>query len=138
MFYILYRTQVISNSRIISVNNTHVSFEYTDRNDNYKKEIRTVKGVKFIKLFLQHVLPKRFMKIRSYGFLSSRNKTDKLEKLYEYFNLNKYVKPCKLTTLEVLEMVYKIKPGVCKVCGGRLIVIEVKQRPRSRASPKVA
>ena len=128
----------ISNSRIISVNNTHVSFEYTDRNDNYKKEIRTVKGVKFIKLFLQHVLPKRFMKIRSYGFLSSRNKTDKLEKLYEYFNLNKYVKPCKLTTLEVLEMVYKIKPGVCKVCGGRLIVIEVKQRPRSRASPKVA
>ena len=128
----------ISNSRIKSVNNTHVSFEYTDRNDNYKKKIRTVEGAKFIKLFLQHVLPKRFMKIRSYGFLSSRNKTDKLEKLYEYFNLNKYVKPCKLTTLEVLEMVYKIKPGVCKVCGGRLIVIEVKQRPRSRASPKVA
>ncbi len=128
----------ISNSRIKSVNNTHVSFEYTDRNDNYKKKIRTVEGAKFIKLFLQHVLPKRFMKIRSYGFLSSRNKTDKLEKLYEYFNLNKYVKPCKLTTLEVLEMVYKIKPGVCKVCGGKLIVIEVKQRPRSRASPKAA
>jgi len=128
----------ISNSRIKSVNNTHVSFEYTDRNDNYKKKIRTVEGAKFIKLFLQHVLPKRFMKIRSYGFLSSRNKTDKLEKLYEYFNLNKYVKPCKLTTLKVLEMVYKIKPGVCKVCGGKLIVIEVKQRPRSRASPKAA
>ena len=128
----------ISNSRIKSVNNTHVSFEYTDRNDNYKKKIRTVEGAKFIKLFLQHVLPKRFIKIRSYGFLSSRNKTDKLEKLYEYFNLNKYVKPCKLTTLKVLEMVYKIKPGVCKVCGGKLIVIEVKQRPRSRASPKAA
>jgi Putative transposase len=37
--------------------------------------------VDFIKLFLQHVLPARFMKIRNYGFLSSRNKTDKKNKV---------------------------------------------------------
>ena len=77
----------ISNTRIKEVSNTHVSFEYTDRADNYKKKIRRVEGVKFIKLFLQHVLPKRFMKIRSYGFLSSRNKTPMLKKLFEYFKL---------------------------------------------------
>ena len=128
----------ISNSRIISVTDTHVSFEYTDRADNYKKKVRTVKGVKFIKLFLQHVLPARFMKIRNYGFLSSRNKTTVLVKLHDYFNLDKYEKPRKLTTLEVLELVYKTKPGVCKVCGGRLIVVESKQRPRSRDSPFAA
>jgi len=51
-----------------------------------KKKIRTVEGIKFIKLFLQHVLPERFMKIRNYGFLSSRNKTKMLENLHDYYD----------------------------------------------------
>ena len=63
-----------------------VSFEYTDRADDYKKKVRTLKGVDFIKLFLQHVLPARFMKIRNYGFLSSRNKTNMLEKLHQHLS----------------------------------------------------
>ena len=128
----------ISNSRIINVSKTHVSFKYTDRADNYKKKIRTAEGEKFIKLFLQHVLPSRFIKIRSYGFLSSRNKTDMLDKFHDYFNLDKYEKPCRLTTLQVLEILYKVKPNVCKICGGRLIVIKSRGRPVSRASPKTA
>ena len=128
----------ISNARIIKVSKTHVSFEYTDRANNYTKKIRTVEGEKFIKLFLQHVLPSRFIKIRSYRFLSSRNKTDMLEKLHDYFNLNKYKKPYHFSTLEVLEIVYKTKPGICKVCGGRLIVVESRGRPLARASPKTA
>ena len=128
----------ISNYRIKEVTDTHVSFEYTDRADNYKKKIRTVEGTEFIKLFLQHVLPKRFMKIRSYGFLSSRNKTGALTNLHDYFNLGKYEKPVKLNSLEVLELVYKIKPGVCNVCGGNLIVVESKSRHQARASPRAA
>ena len=44
-------------ARIKEVSSTHVSFEYTDRADDFKKKIRTVEGVEFIKLFLQHVLP---------------------------------------------------------------------------------
>ena len=128
----------ISNSRIKKVTDTHVSFEYTDRADNYKKKVRTVEGEKFMKLFLQHVLPARFMKIRSYGFLSSRNKTKVLSALHEYFHLNKYEKAPKLTSLQILELVYKTKPGVCKLCGGRLVVVATKQRPRSRASPPAA
>lgn len=128
----------ISNSRIISVTETHVSFEYTDRADNYKKKIRILKGQDFIKLFLQHVLPSRFMKIRSYGILSSRIKTDALTKLHEYFNLEKYEKPVMFTSIELMELLYNIKPGVCKDCGGKLIVIEAKGRNPPRASPKVA
>ena len=69
----------ISNARIKEVTDTHVLFSYTDRADNYKKKVRKVEGSKFIALFLEHVLPKRFMKIRNYGFLSSRSKTPMLE-----------------------------------------------------------
>ena len=126
----------ISNARITSVTTKEVSFEYTDRADGYKKKIRTLKGVDFIKLFLQHVLPARFMKIRNYGFLSSRNKTDMLEKLNQHFELPEYQKPQRLLVAEILELVYGLKVGVCKHCGGKMHLIESKARPR--ASPKAA
>jgi len=129
----------ISNARIKEVSDTHVSFSYTDRADNYKKKVRKVEGVKFIKLFLEHVLPKRFMKIRSYGFLSSRNKTAMLEKLFEYFQLPAYRKPKALLVVEILKLVHNVDVGVCKYCGGRMGVVESKERPvkRSRASPLI-
>ena len=126
----------ISNARVKSVTNKTVTFEYTDRADNYKVKTRTVDGAKFIKLFLQHVLPARFMKIRNYGFLSSRNKSYALDKLHIYFNLPKYEKPVKILVAELLEILYDVQIGVCKECGGKLILIQSKERPR--ASPKVA
>jgi hypothetical protein len=126
----------ISNSRIKSVTDKEVSFEYTDRADNYKKKIRVIKGVDFIKLFLQHVLPARFMKIRNYGFLSSRNKTKMLGKLHQHFELPKYEKPKVILVAEILDLVYNVKVGVCKICGGKMHLIESKARPR--ASPKAA
>jgi hypothetical protein len=126
----------ISNARIKSVTDKEVSFVYTDRADGYKKKIRILTGADFIKLFLQHVLPARFMKIRNYGFLSSRNKTNMLEKLHEHFELPQYQKPQKLLVTEILELVYGLKVDVCKHCGGKMHLIESKARPR--ASPKAA
>jgi len=124
----------ISNARIKSVTDKTVSFEYTDRADGYKKKVRTVDGATFIKLFLQHVLPARFMKIRNYGFLSSRNKTGILEKLHQYFYLPEYEKPHKMLVPEILELVYGVEIGICKHCGGKLRLIQSRARP----SPKVA
>ncbi len=126
----------ISNARIKSVTDKEVSFEYTDRTDNYKKKVRILKGSDFIKKFLQHVLPARFMKIRNYGFLSSRNKTNMLEKLHQHFELPLYQKPQRMLVAEILELVYGVKVGVCKHCGGKMHLIESKARPR--ASPKAA
>ena len=126
----------ISNARIKQVTNKEVAFEYTDRADHYKKKIRRVGGVQFLKLFLQHVLPARFMKIRNYGILSSRSKTEYLTKMHEYFDLSIYQKPPKLLIIEVLEIVYGVKIGQCKHCGGKMVLVESKARPR--ASPKVA
>jgi hypothetical protein len=129
----------ISNARITEVTSSHVSFSYTDRADDYKKKVRRLEGRKFIKLFLEHVLPKRFMKIRNYGFLSSRNKTQMLEKLFEYFELPAYEKPKPILVFELLKMLHNVEIGRCKHCGGRMLVIESKDRPmaRSRASPLI-
>ncbi len=121
----------ISNHRIVKVTDKDVSFSYTDRAAGYKKRIRTLAGEEFIKLFLRHVLPPRFIKIRSYGFLSSRTKTKDLTNLRVYFELSAYEKPVKLKIIEVLELVWGIKPGVCPKCGGRLLSVEHKARPRA-------
>jgi len=59
----------ISNHRIIKLNEGHVTFKYKD---STTKQIRfaTVSAIEFIRRFLQHVLPARFVKVRYFGLLS--------------------------------------------------------------------
>jgi hypothetical protein len=60
----------ISNHRIIAVDNGEATFTYKDRQNNTTKKM-TLSGIEFIRRFLLHVLPSRFMKIRYYGFLAN-------------------------------------------------------------------
>jgi hypothetical protein len=62
----------ISNNRIKSFENHTIKFTYKDRR---KKSWKTMSlgAMEFIRRFLQHVLPKGFMKIRHYGFLHPNN-----------------------------------------------------------------
>jgi ribosomal protein L37AE/L43A len=59
----------ISNSRIINLENGHVTFKYKD---SASKQIgfATLTAAEFMRRFLQHVLPDRFIKVRYYGLLS--------------------------------------------------------------------
>lgn len=61
----------ISNHRIISINNDKVTFTYRDRKNNNEIREMTLPALEFIRRFLLHVLPFRFMKIRYYGFLAN-------------------------------------------------------------------
>ena len=63
----------ISNNRITSIDNGKVTFTYRDRENNETKEM-SLDAHEFIRRFLLHVLPKSFMKIRYFGFLSHKNK----------------------------------------------------------------
>jgi len=61
----------ISNHRIKSIKNEKVTFTYKDRQNNSRTERMTLSAGEFIRRFLLHVLPFRFMKIRYYGFLAN-------------------------------------------------------------------
>jgi hypothetical protein len=63
----------ISNNRIVSCDNGKVCFTHKNRKTG-QSEQQSIDAVEFIRRFLLHVLPKRFMRIRHYGFLSNRNK----------------------------------------------------------------
>ncbi|MBT7992225.1 IS91 family transposase [bacterium] len=64
----------ISNNRIKNISDGNVTFSYRDRQDENKEKELCIPATEFINRFLKHVLPKGFMKIRYYGFLSPRNK----------------------------------------------------------------
>ena len=63
----------ISNSRIVKFANEKVSFKYKPTNQNQWK-IMKLSALEFIRRYLQHVLPKRFVKVRYYGLYAVKNK----------------------------------------------------------------
>jgi hypothetical protein len=64
----------IANSRITHYDGKTVTFRYKDRAHGNLTKHRTVSGPEFAKLFLQHVLPNRFVRIRHYGILAVRRR----------------------------------------------------------------
>lgn len=61
----------ISNYRLKSIEGSRVSFSYRDRADENKGKIMELDVGEFIRRFLLHVLPDRFVKIRYFGFLAN-------------------------------------------------------------------
>jgi hypothetical protein len=60
----------ISNRRILKLEDERVTFRYRTT-DTGQERLCTLAAEEFIRRFLQHVLPKGFVKVRYYGFFSS-------------------------------------------------------------------
>jgi len=65
----------ISNGRLLSLENGQVTFRWRDSKDNNQTKTMTLDAVEFIRRFLLHILPSGFVKIRHFGFLSSRRRS---------------------------------------------------------------
>ena len=70
----------ISNSRILKVDNGEVTFRWKDNRDG-KEKLMTLDAIEFIRRFLLHILPERFVKIRYFGFMSISQGKSKLDKI---------------------------------------------------------
>lgn len=68
----------ISSGRLVSLQDGKVSFRWKDYAHDSQQKTMTLEAVEFIRRFLQHVLPKGFVRIRHYGFLSNRMRQKKL------------------------------------------------------------
>ena len=102
----------ISNHRLQSISNQEVVFSYKDYKQAAKKKKMSLSPQEFIRRFAQHILPKRFVRIRHYGILSSYWKKEKLKDLQVKLAYQPEEKPiktklkqcprCKKSTLEVV------------------------------------
>lgn len=124
----------ISNHRILKVTSTHVTFSWINRKAGYLKETKRLTGVEFLELFLEHIVPPSFQRIRHMGFLSYRNKRESIEKIREQL-LRDYVTRPRLSRAEVLTLRFGERSVLqCRECGGELLLLE--SYPKERAPPE--
>jgi hypothetical protein len=74
----------ISDHRLQRVTSQSVTFSYKDYRDSGATKSMTLKGEEFLRRFLLHVLPDRFMRIRYYGFLANGVRTEKLKLIRQW------------------------------------------------------
>jgi hypothetical protein len=68
----------ISNQRLLAVEGGQVTFRWKDYAQRNRPRTMTLSAEEFLRRFLQHVLPRSFVKIRHYGLLANRNREQKL------------------------------------------------------------
>ena len=81
----------ISNRRIVSMTDETVTYLVKDYKNGGKYIEQTIKGTEFMRMFLMHVLPKGFVRIRHYGLLSCRNKKEKMTHCRKLLNSIQYI-----------------------------------------------
>lgn len=111
----------ISNRNILALKEGKVTFRYKEAESEQIK-FRTVLAERFIGLFLQHVLPKGFIKVRYYGFYTTAKK-----------HLLKIVKELLHVPNGKAKKEKLAKPFMCPNCGKAMIV--VKELPAKRGPP---
>lgn len=128
----------ISNNRIIAFENGLVVFKWRDYRDNNKEKFMTVTAEEFIRRFLMHVLPQKFVKIRHYGILSNRSRVTKLKKcktILKVPTLDIHTKP-KLSPAELILKLTGIDINICPCCSGKMNA-KRKLEPKISDPPKI-
>ena len=108
----------ISNSRILSVNETQVTFSARPLEPGNPRRIITLSNTEFIRRYLMHVLPLGFQKIRYYGFLNNRSKAKNLKLIFTLQGHQRFkALYIGLTIADLLKAVWDIDISICPACG---------------------
>lgn len=114
----------ISNERILDVDNRRVTFTWKDYTKGYEKQISSLNGEEFLRLFCMHILPPGYTRIRHYGFLSSALKGSSLSRIRMSLRVPTKKKTDSRPWQEIALERMGITPGICKHCGCRMVVVE--------------
>ena len=68
----------ISNHRLVSFTDGQVTFRWRDSVHHNEQKLMTLSVDDFLRRFLLHLLPKRFVRIRHFGFLANRRRATTL------------------------------------------------------------
>jgi hypothetical protein len=110
----------------LKADNGKVSFVWRDYRNSSKKKVMTVDATEFIRRFMLHILPSGFRKIRHYGILSSRYKSEKITLCRKLLGMTALQVGQSSTTLELLQKLLGLDFDLCPCC---------KLGHLSRASP---
>jgi len=108
----------ISNSRITSLSESEVTFSARALKKGEPRRSITLKNEEFIRRFLMHVLPAGFQKIRYYGFLNNRMKSQNLKLIFKLQGYQKFKRHYEnMSMAELIKAVWKKDICICPECG---------------------
>lgn len=111
----------ITRHRILSLTPETISFRYKDYAVANQQKTMTLTREEFLRRFEQHILPKKFTKIRHYGILQNHGKKARLDKIRALLELGKL--PPKIKIPVQIRMLEKYGKDIfkCPCCAhGRL------------------
>lgn len=122
----------IANSRLIDANQASVTFKWKDYRIKGRKRNKSMslETSEFIRRFLIHVLPSGFHRIRHYGLLSNKARSESLALARKHLHV--VVVPEEQAQPEISLPVY-----ICRHCGEPMIIVEVFERPYSARGPPI-
>jgi hypothetical protein len=131
----------ISNNRVLHNRDGNVSFLWRDYADDNRKKTMTLKADEFIRRFLLHVLPSRYVRIRHFGLLANRNRNNAIAVCRKILGTGEAMaKPArrKETWQEQLLRICGIDVTTCPVCQkGRMCRVALLLPYRCNSPPVV-
>jgi len=103
----------LTNKRLLKMDQDKVTFRYKDTKSG-KWRLMTLPVMQFIQRFLQHCLPKGFIKVRYYGFLGPKGRDARIRRVRALIKEKDEAAPDEYQTAEPLR---------CRHCGGSLRLV---------------
>ena len=121
----------ITRHRLVEVTDTHIQFRYKDYADGNSVKEMTLTHQEFLRRFEQHILPRRFVKIRSFGYLKNCGKTARLQALRKGMNIAPMPPKVMVSVRQRILEKYGKDISICPTCNKGIMVLMETIRPRS-------
>ena len=126
----------ISNERIESLEEGQVTFRYKDYAHGHRLRRMTLTAHEFLRRFVQHVLPRGFVRIRSFGLLANRGREEQLAHCRRLLHVAESEHTASQGE-EVVSSATEAEVTRCPFCGQGTLQV-VARTPRPRLSELVA
>ena len=110
----------ISNHRLVDVRDDQVTFRWKDYRHGSQVRLMTLSAEEFLRRFCLHVLPKRFVRIRFYGFLAPRCRTEALSRCRRALDAS----PPPAPAASAGDTPTSVALPPCPHCGGAMVAVE--------------
>jgi len=112
----------ISNHRLIALADGKVTFRWRDSAHGNRQRIMSLSIEEFLRRFLLHLLPPRFVRIRNFGFLANRRRAPLLLLCFRLLQQSDSDKPAAVTAST--DTPSNLSLWKCPLCGGVMQVVE--------------
>ncbi|MEO6668303.1 MAG: transposase, partial [Ferruginibacter sp.] len=116
----------ITAHRIQDITESSVVFKYKDYADGNKQKQMKLSHAEFHRRFEQHILPRRFVKIRHYGLLQNHGKIQRLNDIRKQLKLQPLPVKVKVPVSQRLLEKHGRDITICPTCNkGKLVLISI-------------